>query len=831
MAIRIDDYENRLQDLKDQIDQLEIQTFSPEVVARNESTRNTGVQTGDGAATNPYPEWYPVRDFGTLGNLTLEILLNRTDSQIAKMTLNGDVDFAFSLSPPLNKGMWFILDVTIDAIGGYTINLTGNVIPASTTIDNTANARTVLRLTTTDGGTTYYAENLETGGTGGGTTGTFISADLTADQITNLAVGNHVEFDRNTTPTGADGGIVLQTGAGQANGIFELKSGKTYFLSGGVAPFFGAANDVDFVWYDITNAAELGRRARFGDAVLAMNQPKCEISFTPLTDVTVELRLVAAATPANLNGYDSEHTFANIFEFSGKNGADGAPGSGGSVNWKDSVRAKTLVDVPNVATFNVITDGITLIEGDRVLLTEQTTASENGIYDVGVVAAGLAPLTRSSDLDVSSELIASLMVVVEEGQDHKNSMWQLISDNPLTIGVSGQLWQEFGAAVNFPDFGQGEDGKDATGQFVFDGRAGVAAAYLKIWEIIDITGNVPEQNMTNMIYLPTNAANQIGRLLIVGTSNATKGGAFSDNYGATWTSAASLSSNLGYGRMAYAPNMGVNGTLVLIRGIAASTSAAFSMQVSTDRGTSFSNVTLDFSNLGQNFNDVIWSEDDQLFVGLSKFDATHEVYTSTNGSSWTRRVTPAPLTAFAFYSRIVFSPSLGTYYVKQNGTGAASEHITSTDGITWSGPFTNDSQLGLPRRIIWSEGQQKFGACGIGPGNVRVEFSDDFVTWVSQTPVDSDGAMEDIVWCPDLSLWVVIGNHVDGTSSPKIFWATNDALTWANFPIANFRVGASLGVSNARSEIAYAEEFGYFFGINTGFGTSERLFRTAMKLE
>ena len=164
MAYRIDDDENRIQDLTDKIDQLEVQTFSPEVVARNESTRNTGVQTGDGAATNPYPEWYPVRDFGTLGNLTLVILLNRTDSQIAKMTLNGDVDFAFEVPPPLNKGMWFILDVTIDAVGGHTIYLPGNVIPASTTIDNAANARTVLRISTTDGGATYFAENLSTGG-------------------------------------------------------------------------------------------------------------------------------------------------------------------------------------------------------------------------------------------------------------------------------------------------------------------------------------------------------------------------------------------------------------------------------------------------------------------------------------------------------------------------------------------------------------------------------------------------------------------------------------------------------------------------------------------
>ncbi len=87
------------------------------------------------------------------------------------------------------------------------------------------------------------------------------------------------------------------------------------------------------------------------------------------------------------------------------------------------------------------------------------------------------------------------------------------------------------------------------------------------------------------------------------------------------------------------------------------------------------------------------------------------------------------------------------------------------------------------------------------------------------------------MWAPDLSLWVVIGTNVDGSTSPKIFWASNDGLTWKNFPISNFRVGAVLGVSSARSEIAYAEEFGYFFGCNSGFGTGERFFRTSMKLD
>lgn len=167
MAYRIDDDENRIQDLKDKIDQLEVQTFSPEVVARNESTRNTGIETGSGAATNPYPLWYPIRDFGTIGSITLDIVLNRTDSHVAKLTANGDIDFAFSFPPGTNKMMWFILDVTIDAVGGYTFNLLNNILPAGISIDNSANARTVIRFTTTDAGVTYYAENLSTGGGAG----------------------------------------------------------------------------------------------------------------------------------------------------------------------------------------------------------------------------------------------------------------------------------------------------------------------------------------------------------------------------------------------------------------------------------------------------------------------------------------------------------------------------------------------------------------------------------------------------------------------------------------------------------------------------------------
>jgi len=169
MSYIIDDDETRIQDMQARIDELAIQTFSSAVVGRNESTRHTGIQSGDGAATNPYPLWMPIRNFGELGNLTIDIRLSQVNSHVAKMTLNGDTNFAFSEPPPTNKMIQFVLDVTIDGTGGYTINLPGNLEPGTIVIDNTANARTILLIQTTDGGVTFQAQNiLDTGGGGGG---------------------------------------------------------------------------------------------------------------------------------------------------------------------------------------------------------------------------------------------------------------------------------------------------------------------------------------------------------------------------------------------------------------------------------------------------------------------------------------------------------------------------------------------------------------------------------------------------------------------------------------------------------------------------------------
>lgn len=77
-------------------------------------------------------------------------------------------------------------------------------------------------------------------------------------------------------------------------------------------------------------------------------------------------------------------------------------------------------------------DGVVLTAGARVLVKNQAAAKDNGIY---VVVAGGA-WTRSADADLSAEVTPGLMVAVEKGTINGDSVWQLVTDAPITLGVT-----------------------------------------------------------------------------------------------------------------------------------------------------------------------------------------------------------------------------------------------------------------------------------------------------------------------------------------------------------------------------------------------------------
>jgi len=76
-------------------------------------------------------------------------------------------------------------------------------------------------------------------------------------------------------------------------------------------------------------------------------------------------------------------------------------------------------------------DGVTLITGDRVLLKDQSTASQNGLYIV--VASGSA--SRDPEFDIISE-VAGQLILVSEGSTHADDFFLCTTDTSATLGSS-----------------------------------------------------------------------------------------------------------------------------------------------------------------------------------------------------------------------------------------------------------------------------------------------------------------------------------------------------------------------------------------------------------
>ena len=70
-------------------------------------------------------------------------------------------------------------------------------------------------------------------------------ARLSADQTTNIAVANHLEFD---TDIGTGGLATVSTGAGQANGLFTINITGTYFVR--FSNYFSCTNG--FIFHELT---------------------------------------------------------------------------------------------------------------------------------------------------------------------------------------------------------------------------------------------------------------------------------------------------------------------------------------------------------------------------------------------------------------------------------------------------------------------------------------------------------------------------------------------------------------------------------------------------
>lgn len=110
--------------------------------------------------------------------------------------------------------------------------------------------------------------------------------------------------------------------------------------------------------------------------------------------------------------------------------------------WKDDVVAASTANVSLTAPGTTL-DGITLVSGNRVLLTAQTAQAENGIY---VWTTPTATLTRSIDAVTGTGLLGAIVSADPGGTINGGTSFRQTS-TAITIGTTSIVWVTFGTAT------------------------------------------------------------------------------------------------------------------------------------------------------------------------------------------------------------------------------------------------------------------------------------------------------------------------------------------------------------------------------------------------
>lgn len=109
----------------------------------------------------------------------------------------------------------------------------------------------------------------------------------------------------------------------------------------------------------------------------------------------------------------------------------------GLSDFKASVAAAAISNV-NISSTVTSLDGVSLSEDDRILLTGQTLARENGIYTVD----SSNNISRARDADSSAEVSAGMQVYVDSGNNYAKTTWILTTTGTITPGTTNLTFEK-----------------------------------------------------------------------------------------------------------------------------------------------------------------------------------------------------------------------------------------------------------------------------------------------------------------------------------------------------------------------------------------------------
>jgi trimeric autotransporter adhesin len=158
--------------------------------------------------------------------------------------------------------------------------------------------------------------------------------------------------------------------------------------------------------------------------------------------------------------------------------------TGGTVTYNNGTAGVGATLTLSVAL--TVLDGYTLLNGDRILVKNEATQANNGIY---TWATGGTVLTRATDFDTAAEMASGDFTFVSNGTLYANTGW--VQTDPVTVvGTSPVTWIQFSGAGAYT----AGTGLTLTGtQFSITNTAVTAGAYGSATQVGTFTVNAQGQ--------------------------------------------------------------------------------------------------------------------------------------------------------------------------------------------------------------------------------------------------------------------------------------------------------------------------------------------------
>jgi hypothetical protein len=154
--------------------------------------------------------------------------------------------------------------------------------------------------------------------------------------------------------------------------------------------------------------------------------------------------------------------------------------SGGTVTY-DNGTAGVGATLTTTGTYTTI-DGVTLSDGMRILVKNEVTQANNGIY----VRTSATVLTRATDFDTAVEIAGGDFTFITAGTEYNSTGWVQI-DEVTTVGTDPIVWEQFSGAGTY---------QAGTGLTLTGSTFSVNASQTQVTAVGTLTGLAVNGNIT-----------------------------------------------------------------------------------------------------------------------------------------------------------------------------------------------------------------------------------------------------------------------------------------------------------------------------------------------